>query len=101
LSLSDFGRLSYAGSVTGNAHHTDGMKLNFMIFAITALALGYFAFDKFAPDTPQKAELTQTRSEANSKSIAVLAFVNMSKDPDQARCDSRGRAPQNAPANLL
>jgi len=66
-------------SITGQT----GKKLNFMIFAIMSLALGYFAFDKFVPDTSQNAELTQTRSEANSKSIAVLAFVNMSNDPDQ------------------
>jgi TolB-like protein/tetratricopeptide (TPR) repeat protein len=60
-----------------------GNKLNFMIFAAMALALGYFAFDKFVPDTSRDTEPVQTTTEVVGKSIAVLPFVNMSNDPDQ------------------
>ena len=74
-----------------------GRKLDFAIIAILVIALGYFAWDKFAdkaemgPDTFSSAEkATIAANEAENvsgpiseKSIAVLPFVNMSSDPEQ------------------
>ena len=73
-----------------------GKKLNVMTIAVLMIALGYFVFDKFVLDTSRDAELVQTtteavteqvlkagKSETADKSIAVLAFTNMSNDPDQ------------------
>ena len=58
-----------------------------------ALALGYFALDKFVLEPSRVAEIVeetarQARSDAlvesfGDKSIAVLPFVNLSADPDQ------------------
>jgi len=76
---------------------TTGKKLDRIILAVLALALAYFAFDKFvldpARDAVELATATQEahqegRSEAlvdsyGDKSIAVLPFVNMSSDPEQ------------------
>jgi TolB-like protein/Tfp pilus assembly protein PilF len=81
-----------------------GKKLDRMIMVVLALALGYFAFDKFVL-TPQRdakqlaalekqktTEVEQARlagrTEAmvesyGEKSIAVLAFQDMSQDKDQ------------------
>lgn len=65
-----------------------------VILVVLALALGYFAFDKFVLDPARDVELveeateqalTQARVESfGDKSIAVLPFVNMSSDPEQA-----------------
>jgi TolB-like protein len=73
-----------------------GKKLNNLITVIMALAVGYFAIDKFILSTAQiaapvettaKAEPEQTASQEtpakSNNSIAVLPFVNMSADPDQ------------------
>jgi len=73
-----------------------GKKLNGLIFAVMALAIAYFAYDKFvvsgghdvAPvEVATTAESEQSDSEAvpkvSDRSIAVLPFVNMSADPDQ------------------
>jgi adenylate cyclase len=66
-------------------------RMNRMIIAVLVLALGYFVFDKFvlaprrevakshAPLGPNESE-----SAANPKSIAVLPFDNLSRDPDNA-----------------
>ncbi|MBU2675866.1 MAG: tetratricopeptide repeat protein [Gammaproteobacteria bacterium] len=48
-----------------------GRHIDFAIIAILVVLVGYFAYDKLAP------------SAAADKSIAVLPFVNMSRDPDQ------------------
>jgi len=79
-----------------------GKKLDRIIMVVLALALGYFAFDKFvlAPEREtaeqeQQAEQLATATEEarregriealvdsyGDKSIAVLPFVNMSDDP--------------------
>ena len=53
-------------------------RMDRMIIAVLVLALGYFAVDKFAlapNDSP---------SAASAKSIAVLPFENLSRDPDNA-----------------
>lgn len=69
-----------------------GRKLDRAIMALLALALGYFAFDKFVMDprrdrTLMEITAEQVRSEEASApvrapSIAVLPFVNMSDDAD-------------------
>jgi TolB-like protein/Tfp pilus assembly protein PilF len=78
-----------AGSI---APHT-GKKLDQVIMVVLALALGYFAFDKFALGPQRAAEQASAarqegRSEAlvesyGDKSIAVLPFVDMSPNKDQ------------------
>jgi len=70
-------------------HHT-GKKLDRIIIVLLALALGYFAVDKFVLEPARVSDLVeetaqQARSEAlvesyGDKSIAVLPFVNMSDD---------------------
>ena len=72
--------------------HT-GKKLDRAIIIVLALALGYFAFDKFVLDPARDAELVvettqKVRSDAlvesyGEKSIAVLPFVDMSPGKDQ------------------
>ena len=77
-----------------------GKKLDRMIMAVLAVALGYLAFDKFVL-TPQResalmeqnaAAVEEARQEGRTeglvesygdKSIAVLPFVNMSSDEEQ------------------
>jgi TolB-like protein/tetratricopeptide (TPR) repeat protein len=70
-----------------------GKKLDRVIMVLLALALGYFAFDKFILDPVEDIQIAESvhqegRSAAlddfyGDKSIAVLPFVNMSADPDQ------------------
>jgi len=69
-------------------------RLDRIIMVTLALAVGYFAFDKFVLDPAEDVEIAQEaeqrgRSEAliesyGDKSIVVLPFLNMSPDPDQA-----------------
>jgi TolB-like protein/Tfp pilus assembly protein PilF len=76
--------------------HVTSQKLNGLIIGLLALALGYFAFDKFVLDPERDAELVSTTQVAGGQaappepvlepvpkdnSIAVLPFVNMSDDP--------------------
>jgi len=85
-----------SSSITPNT----GKKLDRMIMVVLALALGYFAFDNFVLDPHRQAALQQEnaaaveqarqegRSEAlvasyGEKSIAVLAFDDMSPKGDQ------------------
>jgi len=77
-----------------------GKKLDRMIMVVLALALGFFAFDKFVLDPQREAKLQaqkaveveearqQGRSDAlvesyGDQSIAVLAFDDMSPEGDQ------------------
>jgi len=77
-----------------------GRKLDRVIMVVLALALGYFAFDKFVVEPRREASLKQEsvaaveqalqqgRTEGRvesygDKSIAVLPFVNMSSDAEQ------------------
>src|SRR5256886_11294661 len=63
-----------------------GRRMNRMIIAVLVLALGYFVFDKFvlAPRraaAPNESPSTAgAKSLANAKSVAVLAFANLSDD---------------------
>jgi TolB-like protein len=69
-------------------------RLDRIILLVLALALGYFAFDKFVLDPTRDVAIAEVarqegRSEAiiesfGEASIAVLAFENMSPDPEQA-----------------
>lgn len=63
-----------AESVTG----ATGRKLDFVIIAALALALGYFVWDKFAGGPRYGDETLYVQA-----SIAVLPFVNMSGDVEQ------------------
>jgi TolB-like protein len=73
-----------------------GKRLNFMITTVMALALVYFAYDKFVVSAKREAAQVEAATQAGSdqaggdqeasvsetaKSIAVLPFVNMSDDP--------------------
>lgn len=70
-----------------------GKKLDRVIMVVLALALGFFAFDKFVLDPRRDAELVaetaqQVRSDVlvesyGDKSIAVLPFTDMSRSGDQ------------------
>ena len=72
--------------------HT-GKKLDRVIMVVLAIALGYFAFDKFVLSPGREHAIAESarsvgRSEAlvesyGDKSIAVLPFMNMSTDKDQ------------------
>jgi TolB-like protein len=72
---------------------TAGKKLDRIILVVLALALGYFAFDKFVLDPVEDEQIAQSaRQEGRTaaltesygdKSIAVLPFANMSSDPEQ------------------
>jgi TolB-like protein/Flp pilus assembly protein TadD len=76
--------------------HATGRKLDFGIIALLVLGLGYFAYDKFVLDPSRDAELVQSttkavteqvtnsaKSENPDKSIAVLAFADLSPEGDQ------------------
>jgi TolB-like protein/Tfp pilus assembly protein PilF len=70
-----------------------GKKIDRIIMVLLALALGYFAFDKFVLDPAEDVQIAESahregRSEAlaesyGDKSIAVLPFVNMSSESEQ------------------
>jgi adenylate cyclase len=63
-----------------------GRRMNRMIIAVLVLALGYFVFDKFVLTPRREAAFAAVRpsaepkSAANAKSVAVLAFANLSDD---------------------
>jgi serine/threonine-protein kinase len=58
-----------------------GRRMDRLIIGVLVLALGYFAFDKFAL-TPRRAAALpdEHRTTSNSNSVAVLAFDNLSDD---------------------
>ena len=76
--------------------HITRRKLDYLIIAVLVLALGFFAFDKFVLDPSRDADLVQATTEAiaeqaaeagkeeiANKSIAVLAFTDLSPQGDQ------------------
>jgi TolB-like protein len=76
--------------------HITGRKLDYLIISVLVLTLGYFAFDKFVLDVSREAELVRATTEAvteqaaksdkvatDDKSIAVLAFTDLSPAKDQ------------------
>ncbi|HET7063435.1 MAG TPA: tetratricopeptide repeat protein [Rudaea sp.] len=85
-------RDAQAGSVQTAVSQT-ARRMDQMIFAALALALVYFAFDKFVLAPRREAALVARTAAPPSKppaatnqakSIAVLPFQNMSADPDNA-----------------
>jgi len=74
--------------------HVTGRKLDFVIIAILAVALGFFAYDKFVLDpgrdaaeieaavqVAQEQTASAVTPQDSAKTIAVLAFLNISDDP--------------------
>ncbi len=78
---------------TSTATRRMSRRLDRVIMVVLALALGYFAFDKFILEPARDAELAESVARVTrdqtvlgsraDNSIAVLPFVNMSSDPDQ------------------
>ncbi len=78
---------------TGAAPRAGTTRLDRVIIVLLALALGYFAVDKFVLEPARVAEIVeqtaqQARSDAlvesyGERSIVVLPFVNLSADPEQ------------------
>ncbi len=62
--------------------HITGRNIDYIIIAALVLALGFFAFDKFVLGPSRDATETGI-AEAAGKSIAVLAFTDMSPQGDQ------------------
>lgn len=60
-------------------------KIDLLIIALLAVAVGYFAWDKFAvrEEALTEAALAATEPTSEHRSIAVLPFVNMSGDIEQ------------------
>ena len=68
--------------------HVTGRNIDYIIIAALVLALGFFAFDKFVLGPSRDADLVQAATEARTskipdKSIAVLAFADLSPEGDQ------------------
>ncbi len=74
--------------------HVTGRKLDFIIIAMLVVALAFFSYDKFVLDPSRDAAEVEAAVQVaqeqvaesvepqdSIKSIAVLAFVNMSDDP--------------------
>ena len=67
-----------------------GRRMDRMIIVVLVLALGYFAFDKFALTPRREAALVasavpnESKFVINAKSIAVLPFENLSDDKANA-----------------
>jgi adenylate cyclase len=67
-----------------------GRRMDRMIIVVLALALGYFAFDKFVLTPRREAALVasavpnESKSVINAKSIAVLPFENLSEEKANA-----------------
>src|SRR5438309_298757 len=67
-----------------------GRRMDRMIIVVLVLALGYFAFDKFVLTPRREAALVssavpnESKFVINAKSIAVLPFENLSRDPENA-----------------
>jgi serine/threonine-protein kinase len=69
-------------------------RLDRLLIGVMALALGYFALDKFVlrphagaaprPATAAAVDAATPAPDAATQSIAVLPFVNLSSDPEQA-----------------
>ena len=67
-----------------------GRRMDRMIIVVLVLALGYFAFDKFALAPRREAEAVssavpnESKSIINAKSISVLPFENLSEEKANA-----------------
>ncbi len=65
--------------------HVTGRKLDYFIIGVLVLALGYFAYDKFVlgPSRVADQAAESGKEETADKSIAVLAFADLSPAGDQ------------------
>src|SRR5207302_3494176 len=61
-----------------------GRKLDFLIIGILLLVIGLFAYGHFGKRAPMAPPPLATSAALNEKSIAVLPFENLSRDPDNA-----------------
>src|SRR5256714_8385470 len=61
-----------------------GRRMDRIIIAVLLLALAYFVFDKFMLAPHRATAPNESPSAASAKSIAVLPFDNLSRDPDNA-----------------
>ncbi|NOR37003.1 MAG: hypothetical protein GQ577_09660 [Woeseiaceae bacterium] len=71
---------------TESVTHVTGRKLDFTIIGVLAIALMFFAVDKFVLAPVTTATVTSPQEEVATEarqSIAVLPFVNMSSDSEQ------------------
>ena len=71
---------------TESVTHVTGRKLDFVIITVLAIAVMFFAVDKYvlAPvAVPQPGVSHEVIATDVQRSIAVLPFVNMSSDPEQ------------------
>ena len=59
-------------------------RMDRLIIVVLVLALGYFAVDKFVLAPRRVSSPNDSSSAINAKSIAVLPFGNLSRDPDNA-----------------
>ena len=59
-------------------------RMDRMIIVVLVLALAYFAVDKFVLGRRRADAPSESSSPINTKSIAVLPFDNLSRDPDNA-----------------
>jgi TolB-like protein len=68
--------------------HVTGRKLNYFIIGALVVALAFFVIDDFVlrerPATPGAAAAVAAETSALPNSVAVLPFVNMSQNPDDA-----------------
>ena len=62
--------------------HITGRKIDYLVIAALVLTLGFFAFDKFALG-PSRQGAEPGTVETVDKSIAVLAFADLSPEGDQ------------------
>ena len=61
-----------------------GRKLDFLIIALLVVAVGYFAWDKFAVrEATTELAASEPAAVDERHSVVVLPFVNMSGDPEQ------------------
>ena len=58
-----------------------GRTLDRVIILVLVVALGWFAWDRFAP--PPGGDTASSETAGAEKSVAVLPFVNLSSDPEQ------------------
>ncbi len=69
---------------TDSTTHVTGRKLDFAIIGLLAIAVVYFAVDKFVFQAEQEKTEVTTESVEREKSIAVLPFDNISPNPEDA-----------------
>ena len=84
-SVSDVSDAAAAENPTKSITHRTTRKLSVTIVTVLALALAYFAYDKFllspSRESASVAALDSAIASAFDRSVAVLSFTNISNDP--------------------